>query len=69
MIRSQSLMASRAPGSGKTMIGSALVMEFSDRELLDQYLAEEPYVVEGVWEKIDVLPMNVVLLDGRKVGK
>lgn len=51
------------------MIGSALVMEFSDRELLDQYLAEEPYVVEGVWEKIDVLPMNVVLLDGRKVGK
>lgn len=51
--------------SGK-MKGSALVMEFPDRAALDAYLANEPYVVEGVWKKIDVEAMNVVLVDGEK---
>ncbi len=49
--------------------GSVLVMEFADRAELDGYLAAEPYVVEKVWEKIDVEPMNVVILKGEKVGK
>jgi uncharacterized protein YciI len=31
--------------------GSALVMEFPDRIALDAYLASEPYVVEGVWQR------------------
>lgn len=48
------------------MKGSALVMEFPDRAALDQYLAEEPYVTEGVWQKIDVEVMNVVLVNGIK---
>ena len=46
------------------MKGSALVMEFADRAAVDEYLAKEPYVVEGVWQKIEVEPMNVVLLNG-----
>ena len=49
--------------------GSVLVMEFDDRMRLEEYLAAEPYVVEGVWEKIEVEPMNVVILGGEKVGK
>ena len=48
------------------MKGSALVMEFENRAALDQYLKSEPYVVEGVWQKIDVEVMNVVLVNGRK---
>ena len=44
------------------MKGSALIMEFPDRAALDEYLAGEPYVVEGVWQKIVVEPMNVVLV-------
>lgn len=48
------------------MKGSALVMEFPDRAALDKYLAEEPYVVEGVWQKIEVETMNVVLVKGEK---
>ena len=48
------------------MKGSALVMEFKDRTALDAYLANEPYVVEGVWQKIDVEVMNVVLANGEK---
>ena len=48
------------------MKGSALVMEFTDRAALDAYLANEPYVVEGVWQKIDVEVMNVVLVNGER---
>ena len=48
------------------MKGSALVMEFPDRAALDDYLAKEPYVVTGVWQKIEVETMNVVLVNGEK---
>ena len=51
------------------MKGSVLVMEFENREALDDYLAKEPYVTEGVWQKIDVEVMNVVLVNGEKVQK
>ena len=50
------------------MKGSALVMEFPDRAALDEYLANEPYVVEGVWQKVEVELMNVVILDGNFWG-
>ena len=43
------------------MKGSAMVMEFENRASLDEYLRTEPYVVAGVWEKITVEPMNVVI--------
>lgn len=46
------------------MIGSLLVMEFPSRKELDEYLANEPYVVEHVWERIEVERMNVVVFDG-----
>ena len=48
------------------MKGSALVMEFTDRAALDEYLKSEPYVVEGVWQKTEVETMNVVLVNGEK---
>ena len=48
------------------MKGSALILEFPDRAALDEYLAGEPYVVEGVWQKIVVEPMKVVLVNGEK---
>ena len=43
------------------MRGSALIMDFADRNELDAYLAEEPYVQEHVWEKIEIDRMNVVI--------
>ena len=48
------------------MKGSALVMEFESRAALDEYLKNEPYVVEGVWQKVEVETMNVVLVNGGK---
>ena len=43
------------------MKGSALVMDFPSRAELDDYIANEPYVLEGVWEKIEVEQINVVI--------
>ena len=51
------------------MKGSAMVADFADRAALDRYLSSEPYITEGVWEKVEVEPMRVVIVDGEKVGK
>ncbi|MDD2942049.1 MAG: YciI family protein [bacterium] len=41
------------------MNGSVLVVDFSDREALDRWLAEEPYVVQQVWKEIEIVPGKV----------
>ena len=51
-----------------SMIGSVLIMKFDDRVQLDNYLHTEPYLTEKVWEKVEIEPMNVVVLDGKKIG-
>ena len=51
------------------MKGSVLIIDFDSRDQLDAYLKAEPYIIENVWEKVTVEPMNVVLLNGEKVGK
>lgn len=51
-----------------SMKGSVLIMEFDRQELLQQYLDSEPYIREHVWETVEVEPMNVVLVNGVKVG-
>lgn len=43
------------------MKGSALIMDFASRQELDEYIANEPYVLEKVWEKIEVEQINVVI--------
>lgn len=43
------------------MKGSVLIMEYENREQLDEYIANEPYVQENVWQKIEVERMNVVI--------
>ena len=48
------------------MKGSALVVDFTDRAAVDEYLAHEPYVTEKVWQKIEVESINVVLVNGEK---
>ena len=48
------------------MKGSALIMDFESRNELDDYIANEPYVVEKVWEKIEIEPINVVIANGKE---
>ena len=49
------------------MKGSVLIMEFESKDLLDEYLNTEPYIVEKVWEKVEVERMNVVIVNGERV--
>ena len=51
--------------SGK-MKGSVLIVDFSDRNALNDYLKHETYVIEGVWQKIEVEMLNVVLVNVKK---
>ena len=46
------------------MKGSVLILDFEDRDALDDYLKNEPYVTERVWEKIEVESINVVIANG-----
>ncbi len=48
------------------MKGSALIMDFESREELDDYIANEPYVLEKVWERIEIESINVVIANGLK---
>ena len=43
------------------MKGSALIMDFESRKELDDYIANEPYVTEKVWEKIELEPYRKCL--------
>jgi hypothetical protein len=44
------------------MIGSALIFDFPEREALDRHLATDPYVVQKVWQRIEVRPFRVASL-------
>lgn len=65
-LRSQVICAGGLLDDEGRMKGSMLVMEFPDRAGLDEYLSNEPYVTEGVWTKIEVETMNVVLVNGER---
>ena len=43
------------------MKGSALIMDFDSRKELDDYIANEPYVIEEVWEKIATHSATIVI--------
>lgn len=42
----------------ETMVGSILVCEFPGWEDIENYLETEPYVMGGVWQKIEVKPFR-----------
>ncbi len=43
------------------MIGSTLYMDFESREKLDEWLSNDPYVVNDVWRDIKVDPIKLAL--------
>jgi len=45
------------------MIGSMIVYDFPDRAALDRRLKEEPYIINGVWEKIEIMPFNLAKIE------
>jgi len=47
------------------MIGSVVFAEFPSRAELDAWLAREPYVKEGVWQRVEIKPFRLAVLDGK----
>ena len=45
--------------------GSLMILDVPDKAGLDAYLAEEPFAVEGVWSKWEVLPFRIAPLPYR----
>jgi len=44
---------------GGAMKGSVLIGNFPDRASLDAWLAEEPYLKNGVWESVEIHEIRV----------
>jgi uncharacterized protein len=51
--------------SGK-MIGSMMVVNYDSKEELEKWLENEPYVVGGVWQKLEVKPFKVAPMFTKK---
>lgn len=60
MIRSRNILFSTAilDDDGET-IGSMRVMQFESRSQLDAWLEQEPYVINNVWQNIDIRPCRM----------
>jgi uncharacterized protein YciI len=43
------------------MIGSMLLVDFPDRAGVDAWLAGDPYVTDGVWRDVEVLPFRAAV--------
>lgn len=41
------------------MTGSTIIAEFPSRRELDQWLAQDPYVTQEVWNDIQVIPCRI----------
>ena len=63
-VKGKILCAGGLLDAGGKMKGSVLIIDFAGREFLDEYLKSEPYILEKVWERVEVEPMNVVVLNG-----
>ncbi|NOU50299.1 hypothetical protein HG263_07055 [Pseudoalteromonas sp. JBTF-M23] len=48
------------------MIGSSVHVEFSTREELDNWLNNDPYVTNNVWENIDIKEARLVPVEQYK---
>jgi len=43
------------------MIGSTLYMNFESRQDLDDWIAEDPYVLGKVWQEITIQPIRLAI--------
>jgi uncharacterized protein YciI len=44
------------------MIGSTMVVEFDNEEAIQQWFAQEPYLLQKVWEKVEITPFKVAVV-------
>lgn len=44
------------------MIGSTMILQFEDQKDLQNWMDNEPYILQKVWEKFDIKPFRVASL-------
>jgi uncharacterized protein len=47
------------------MVGSSFIAAFENREALEEWIAEDPYTKNNVWQRIEIRPFRLAVLDGR----
>ena len=57
--RSNILMGAAMLNEQGDMTGSVMTLEFENREALDAWLADEPYVQDKVWATVEIIPCKV----------
>jgi uncharacterized protein YciI len=50
------------------MTCSIVLCDFPDGAALDRWVAEEPYVLNGAWDRVEVAPLFVAVEDGAITG-
>jgi uncharacterized protein len=45
------------------MIGSAILYDFPDRLSLEERLKDEPYINDGVWKDIEIMPFRLANIE------
>lgn len=61
--RGEFLLGGAILDDDEKMIGSMIVYEFPDRAALDRSLENEPYIVNYVWEKIEIKPYRLAKIE------
>jgi hypothetical protein len=61
--RGEFLLGGAILDDDEKMIGSMIIYEFPDRAALDKSLENEPYIVNGVWRKIEIRPYRLAIIE------
>jgi uncharacterized protein YciI len=59
--RGQVLIGGAMLDNAGGMIGSCVLCDFESRERLEEWLQSDPYVTQGVWRDIDVVPFRTAV--------
>ncbi len=57
--KGEQLMGAAMLDDDGNMIGSVMTVDFPSREALDEWLAAEPYVLQKVWQNIEIIPCKI----------
>jgi uncharacterized protein YciI len=47
------------------MVGSMTVLSMPDRAALDAWFRQVPYVRHGIWDRVEIHPFHVAVMQGR----
>jgi uncharacterized protein YciI len=59
--RGQVLIGGAMLDAAGGMVGSCVLCDFESRDQLDDWLQHDPYVTQGVWRDIEVVPFRTAV--------